>query len=63
MADLMMEAYHLMETTPAQLDPRRVLEDYTPLTKQQYPIFNKYPKFIVDFQVSRSSVTSPARRW
>ena len=24
---------------------------YTPLTSPSYPIFNKYPKFIVDYQV------------
>ncbi|XP_033011697.1 TBC1 domain family member 31 isoform X3 [Lacerta agilis] len=44
------EAYHLMECTPADIHPRRMLEDFVPLTKGQYPIFNKYPKFIVDYQ-------------
>ncbi|XP_062987183.1 TBC1 domain family member 31 [Elgaria multicarinata webbii] len=44
------EAYHLMECTPADVHPRRMLEDFVPLTKGQYPIFNKYPKFIVDYQ-------------
>ncbi|XP_053323664.1 TBC1 domain family member 31 [Spea bombifrons] len=44
------EAYHLMDATPADIHPRRSLSDIVPLTKGQYPIFNKYPKFIVDYQ-------------
>lgn len=45
------EAYRLWERTPSDIDPKNLLEDYTPLTKGQYPVFNKYPKFIVDYQV------------
>ncbi|NXK23138.1 TBC31 protein, partial [Arenaria interpres] len=44
------EAYHLMETTPLDIHPQRMLDDFIPLTKGQYPVFNKYPKFIVDYQ-------------
>ncbi|XP_042321412.1 TBC1 domain family member 31 isoform X2 [Sceloporus undulatus] len=44
------EAYHLMECTPTDIHPQRMLDDFVPLTKGQYPIFNKYPKFIVDYQ-------------
>ncbi|XP_064501773.1 TBC1 domain family member 31 isoform X2 [Pseudopipra pipra] len=44
------EAYRLMEATPLDIHPQRMLEDFIPLTKGQYPIFNKYPKFIVDYQ-------------
>ncbi|NXH58017.1 TBC31 protein, partial [Rhabdornis inornatus] len=44
------EAYHLMEATPLDIHPQRMLDDFTPLTKGQYPIFNKYPMFIVDYQ-------------
>ncbi|NWI95333.1 TBC31 protein, partial [Pitta sordida] len=44
------EAYRLMEATPLVIHPQRMLEDFMPLTKGQYPIFNKYPKFIVDYQ-------------
>uniref|UniRef100_A0A8C9F3G9 TBC1 domain family member 31 n=1 Tax=Pavo cristatus TaxID=9049 RepID=A0A8C9F3G9_PAVCR len=43
-------AYHLMETTPPDIHPQRVLDDFMPLTKGQYPVFNKYPKFVVDYQ-------------
>ncbi|NXG26932.1 TBC31 protein, partial [Dromaius novaehollandiae] len=44
------EAYHLMESTPVDIHPQRMLDDFIPLTKGQYPVFNKYPKFIVDYQ-------------
>ncbi|XP_048452320.1 TBC1 domain family member 31 [Rhincodon typus] len=44
------EAYHLMETTPEDIHPKRMLDDFVPLTKGQYPIFNKYPKFVIDYQ-------------
>ncbi|XP_035172904.1 TBC1 domain family member 31 isoform X1 [Oxyura jamaicensis] len=44
------EAYHFMEATPPDIHPQRVLDDFIPLTKGQYPVFNKYPKFIVDYQ-------------
>ncbi|NXU58620.1 TBC31 protein, partial [Turnix velox] len=44
------EAYRLMETTPLDIHPQRVLDDFIPLTKGQYPVFNKYPQFIVDYQ-------------
>ncbi|NXQ83996.1 TBC31 protein, partial [Nyctibius grandis] len=44
------EAYHLMEATPLDIHPQRMLDDFIPLTKGQYPVFNKYPKFTVDYQ-------------
>ena len=50
-SQLLVEAYRLSETTPDDIHPRNVLEDFAQLPKGQYPIFNKYPKFIVDFQV------------
>ena len=39
------------ETTPTELHPEHLLEPFVPLTKGTYPLFNKYPKFIVDYQV------------
>ncbi|KAI8519950.1 hypothetical protein Bbelb_032070 [Branchiostoma belcheri] len=45
------EAYRLQETTPEDIHPRRVMSEFQPLTRGQYPIFNKYPTFIVDYQV------------
>ena len=50
-SQLVKEAYHIMDSTPADIHPQNMLEDFTPLTKGQYPIFNKYPKFIVNYQV------------
>ncbi|XP_077982423.1 TBC1 domain family member 31-like [Glandiceps talaboti] len=47
---ILKEAYHLQESTPDDIHPVRMLDDFKPLTKGQYPIFNKYPKFIVDYQ-------------
>uniref|UniRef100_A0A8C5TNF1 TBC1 domain family member 31 n=1 Tax=Malurus cyaneus samueli TaxID=2593467 RepID=A0A8C5TNF1_9PASS len=44
------EAYHLMDSTPLDIHPQRMLDDFIPLTKGQYPVFNKYPTFIVDYQ-------------
>ncbi|NXQ40950.1 TBC31 protein, partial [Catharus fuscescens] len=44
------EAYRLMEATPLDIHPQRMLDDFTPLTKGQYPVFNKYPMFIVDYR-------------
>ncbi|XP_023574585.1 TBC1 domain family member 31 [Octodon degus] len=44
------EAYCLMENTPANIHPESELEAFVALTKGQYPVFNQYPKFIVDYQ-------------
>ncbi|XP_045899928.1 TBC1 domain family member 31 isoform X2 [Micropterus dolomieu] len=44
------EAYRLMGNTPADIHPRTMLSDFTPLTKGQYPVFNHYPEFIVEYQ-------------
>ncbi|XP_072536472.1 TBC1 domain family member 31 [Salminus brasiliensis] len=47
---MLKEAHRLMETTPADLHPSSMLSDFEPLTGGQYPIFNKYPTFIVEYQ-------------
>ncbi|AWO96996.1 putative TBC1 domain family member 31 [Scophthalmus maximus] len=44
------EAYRLLSCTPADIHPRTLLSDFTPLTKGQYPVFNHYPEFIVEYQ-------------
>ncbi|ELK26178.1 WD repeat-containing protein 67 [Myotis davidii] len=44
------EVYHLMDTTPADIHPESMLSAFVALTKGQYPVFNQYPKFIVDYQ-------------
>ncbi|NWZ91701.1 TBC31 protein, partial [Nesospiza acunhae] len=47
------EAYRLMEATPLDIHPQHMLDDFTPLTKGQYPVFNKYPVFIVNYQAQK----------
>nr|XP_057910143.1 TBC1 domain family member 31 [Doryrhamphus excisus] len=49
MEDMIKEAYWLMSNTPDDIHPRMMLSDFTPLTKGQYPLFNKYPEFIVEY--------------
>ncbi|KAK2500281.1 hypothetical protein MC885_018931 [Smutsia gigantea] len=44
------EVYHLMDTTPPDIHPDSMLDVFVALTKGQYPVFNQYPKFIVDYQ-------------
>ena len=45
------DTYRLYESTPEDIHPKRMISDFTPLTKGQYPIFDKYPKFVVDYLV------------
>ena len=45
------EANLLQHTTPPELHPEKLLDPFVPLSKGTYPVFNKYPKFIVDYQV------------
>ena len=42
------EAYKLMERTPKSFLPN--LKSFSPLPKEHYPVFNKYPEFIVNYQ-------------
>ncbi|XP_077431909.1 TBC1 domain family member 31 [Vanacampus margaritifer] len=50
MEAMIKDAYRLMSNTPAELHPSRMLSDFMPLTKGQYPVFNHYPEFIVEYQ-------------
>lgn len=52
------EAYRLQDGTPTDIHPKKLLDDLQPLTRGQYPVFNKYPKFIVDYQVSTKHLVS-----
>ncbi|XP_043973700.1 TBC1 domain family member 31 isoform X2 [Gambusia affinis] len=49
-AAMIKEAYRITGSTPAAIHPRTLLSDFTPLTSGQYPIFNQYPEFIVEYQ-------------
>uniref|UniRef100_A0A8C5ESD9 TBC1 domain family member 31 n=1 Tax=Gouania willdenowi TaxID=441366 RepID=A0A8C5ESD9_GOUWI len=44
------ETYRLLSNTPPEIHPRTLHSDFTPLTKGQYPVFNHYPEFIVEYQ-------------
>lgn len=45
------ETYHLMDCTPENDQMQSVAEEFKPLPKGvAYPVFNKYPEFIVDYQ-------------
>lgn len=44
------EAYRMQETTPPDIHPEKLLTPLVPLTRGTYPVFNRYPKFIVDYQ-------------
>lgn len=44
------EAYQLMGSTPEEIHPQNLLADFEPLTQGQYPIFNKYPTFVVEYR-------------
>ena len=45
----------MQEATPNELHPQETLGQFTRLTQGTYPVFNKYPKYIVDYQVSMMS--------
>lgn len=42
-----------MDSTPSDIHPKSMLSDFTPLTKGQYPVFNHYPEFLVEYQRRR----------
>lgn len=50
-SDILQRALALDCITPADIHPGRLLTKYEPLSQGQYPLFQKYPKFIVDFQI------------
>ncbi|XP_056142116.1 TBC1 domain family member 31 [Lampris incognitus] len=50
MGAMIKEAYRLMGSTPANIHPKAILSDFSPLTKGQYPVFNQYPASVVEYQ-------------
>lgn len=44
-------AYNYIDRTPAKIDPGRSLKPFAPLSAGQYPVFNKYPAYIVNYEV------------
>ncbi|KAL2919956.1 hypothetical protein HK105_200022 [Polyrhizophydium stewartii] len=47
---ILKEAYRLQSVTPTSLAPSTFLAPFTPCLRGEYPIFNKYPEFIVNYQ-------------
>ncbi|XP_057291272.1 TBC1 domain family member 31-like isoform X2 [Hydractinia symbiolongicarpus] len=45
------ETYRIASSTPASIDPKKVLDDFRSVPVGQYPVFDCYPKFIVDYLV------------
>ncbi|XP_062320828.1 TBC1 domain family member 31 [Osmerus eperlanus] len=50
LVSMVKEAYRIMDSTPAELHPSGLLADAEPLTRGQYPVFNKYPSCVVEYQ-------------
>ncbi|XP_019849062.1 PREDICTED: TBC1 domain family member 31-like [Amphimedon queenslandica] len=48
---VLQDAYRMQEATPPAIHPHKTLGDFVPLTSGAYPIFNKYPKYIVNYQL------------
>jgi hypothetical protein len=44
------EAKRLIRNTPKELDLKKLVKQYEPLTEGHYPILNKYPQFVVDYR-------------
>ncbi len=51
MHHLINESIKMQQTTPADIDPCKILRQFEPLSKGTYPIFNKRPRFISDYQI------------
>ncbi|KAJ9580105.1 hypothetical protein L9F63_004247, partial [Diploptera punctata] len=50
MKRLLSKTYTLCEKTSTEVHPRQYLVTFKPLEEGSYPVFNKYPKFIVDYK-------------
>ncbi|KAI8915528.1 hypothetical protein BC831DRAFT_432109 [Entophlyctis helioformis] len=44
------KAYDLQSMTPDSVSPATFLAPFTPCIRGEYPVFNKYPEFIVNYQ-------------
>ena len=45
----------MLKTTPPEINPCKLLNRFEPLTKGTYPVFNKRPRFISDYQLNEKS--------
>ena len=49
-SSIILLAYRLAESTPTSLAPASFVSAFTPLLQGEYPVFNKFPEFIVNYQ-------------
>ncbi|KAJ3108872.1 TBC1 domain member 31 [Phlyctochytrium planicorne] len=47
---ILLEAYRLHDITPQKISPTSFFKSFEPVLVGQYPIFNKFPEFIVNYQ-------------
>ncbi|KAJ3099085.1 TBC1 domain member 31, partial [Phlyctochytrium bullatum] len=47
---VLMETYKIHDRTPDNISPSSFLKPFEPILLGQYPIFNKFPEFIVNYQ-------------
>lgn len=50
MSKLLINAYELQASTPTTVSPSSFLQHFKPLLRGQYPVFNQYPEFIINYQ-------------
>ncbi len=48
---LVRECDRIKQSTPSDIDPIKLLDSFEPIVKGSYPVFNKRPKFISDYQI------------
>lgn len=47
---IILKAYEIKAKSPTSIDPSTFLKPFTPCPPGEYPIFNQYPQFIVNYQ-------------
>ncbi|EDQ88096.1 uncharacterized protein MONBRDRAFT_32998 [Monosiga brevicollis MX1] len=51
-AQLVQRAYTILQTPNQEVDLRRIFDGFAPLSRQDYPLFEEYPAFVVNYQGS-----------
>ncbi|KAJ3323251.1 TBC1 domain member 31 [Boothiomyces sp. JEL0866] len=49
-ASIILLMYKVNAKTPKSLDPATFIKNFEPATKGEYPVFNQYPEFIINYQ-------------
>ena len=53
----------LCSKTSKEVHPRQYLTAFRPLEKGSYPVYNQYPKFIIDYKVSEQRMMCFINHW